>query len=104
MSYATAVKENREPPSQQPHPDTALLNTEHTENVSLPDGASTKVNVAPPDFKDHPKVRFRQLVQVYNPPMSLIEYPIFMSLVIVCQLDSPPHNRPTKKFLLHKVA
>ena len=55
MSYATVTKENREPPSQQPHPDTALLNTERTE-TSLPDGSSTKVNVAPTDFKEHPKV------------------------------------------------
>jgi len=48
------TKENREPPSQQPHPDTALLNTERSE-ASLPDGSSTKVNVAPTDFKENPK-------------------------------------------------
>jgi hypothetical protein len=62
MSYATVAKENREPASQQPHPETALLNTERTEGVSLPDGDSTKVNVAPADFKEHPKVRSRWLV------------------------------------------
>lgn len=61
MSYAAITKENREPLSQQPHPDTALLNlTPPSESeVTLPDGDSTKVSVAPADYKEHPKVRSR---------------------------------------------
>jgi len=60
MSYASVARENREPLSQQPHPDTALLNTERTEQVSLPDGDSTKVSIAPADFKEHPKSAAQQ--------------------------------------------
>jgi len=57
MSYAAVTKENREPLSQQPHPDTGLLNTEPPAEgeVQLPDGDSTKVTVAPSDWKEHPK-------------------------------------------------
>lgn len=57
MSYAAVTKENREPLSEQPHPDTGLLNTEPAgTDVTLPDGDSTKVTIAPADFKEHPRV------------------------------------------------
>jgi len=55
MSYANITKENREPLSQQPHPDTSLLNTESSEDVVSPDLDSSKVNVVPADYRDHPK-------------------------------------------------
>lgn len=57
MSYAAVTKEHREPLSQQPHPDTGLLNTEPSDDVVTPNLDSSKVTVAPADFKDHPKVR-----------------------------------------------
>lgn len=61
MSYAAVTKENREPLSEQPHPDTALLNTAPPAEgeVGLPDGDSTKVTVVPSDWKENPKVRHR---------------------------------------------
>jgi len=55
MSYASVAKDNREPLSQQPHPDTALLNTERTEEVSLPDADNTKVSIVLPEYDEHPK-------------------------------------------------
>ena len=84
MSYATVAKENREPPSQQPRPDTALLNTEPSE-TSLPDGDSTKVNVAPADFKEHPKVcscshaSEHQMCRRLSSPCSMLHALLFMS-------------------------
>jgi hypothetical protein len=59
MSYAQVASEHRAPTSQQPHPDTALLNTapKIDTDVTLPDGSSEKVTIAPADYKLHPKVR-----------------------------------------------
>ncbi|KAF8322191.1 hypothetical protein DL93DRAFT_2124049 [Clavulina sp. PMI_390] len=56
-SYAAITKENREPLSEQPHPDTALLNTEPPApgETSLPDGDSSKITVAPAGWKEEPK-------------------------------------------------
>lgn len=56
MSYAAVTKEHREPLSEQPHPDTGLLNTEPAgTDVVIPDGDSTKVTIAPADYKEHPR-------------------------------------------------
>jgi len=52
MSYASVASHNAPPPSRQPHPDPALLNTRR-ESHDLVDDTS-KVNMAPNDFKSNP--------------------------------------------------
>ncbi|KAL5523417.1 hypothetical protein ACEPAG_7590 [Sanghuangporus baumii] len=53
MSYADVTAQNAQPFSQQPKPDSALLNTIPPTTSHVADDAS-KVNVVAPDFKDHP--------------------------------------------------
>jgi len=65
LSYAQVASEHRAPPSQQPHPDTGLLNTTPTDpvEVTIPDGASEKVTIAPADYKEHPKAAANRIAQ-----------------------------------------
>ncbi|KIJ61358.1 hypothetical protein HYDPIDRAFT_31442 [Hydnomerulius pinastri MD-312] len=53
MSYAKVAAHNAPPSSQQPHPDPALLNTEHGSVDSVADDIA-KVNIVPSDFKQRP--------------------------------------------------
>lgn len=53
MSYAQVTAENREPLSQQPHPDLALLNTTPpTSAIPNGTGSSDKVAVASAAYKE----------------------------------------------------
>ncbi|KAH8080292.1 hypothetical protein BXZ70DRAFT_1073796 [Cristinia sonorae] len=51
MSYASVAAHNAPPPSQQPHVDLGLLNTEPPSADNIAEDA-TKVNLVPPGFKD----------------------------------------------------
>ncbi|KAF8332716.1 uncharacterized protein EI90DRAFT_3145387 [Cantharellus anzutake] len=53
MSYASVVAAGAPPLSAQPHPDTALLNTEQGETQLS--SADSKITVAPADFKKNPR-------------------------------------------------
>ncbi|KAI0743946.1 hypothetical protein C8Q80DRAFT_1272567 [Daedaleopsis nitida] len=53
MSYASVAAHNAPPPSQQPHPDPALLTTEPPSADNIAEDAA-KVNIVAPDFKQHP--------------------------------------------------
>ncbi|RPD53508.1 hypothetical protein L227DRAFT_581275 [Lentinus tigrinus ALCF2SS1-6] len=53
MSYASVAAHNAPPPSEQPHPDPALLTTELPSADNIADDAA-KLNVVAPDFKEHP--------------------------------------------------
>ncbi|KAI0745318.1 hypothetical protein C8Q76DRAFT_806736 [Earliella scabrosa] len=53
MSYASVAAQNAPPPSQQPHPDPALLTTEPPSASNIADDAA-KLNVVAPDFKSNP--------------------------------------------------
>ncbi|KAH9892744.1 hypothetical protein C8Q73DRAFT_746532 [Cubamyces lactineus] len=53
MSYASVAAQNAPPPSQQPHPDPALLTTERPTADNIAEDAA-KLNVVAPDFKQHP--------------------------------------------------
>ncbi|KAI0358604.1 hypothetical protein OH77DRAFT_1502450 [Trametes cingulata] len=53
MSYASVAAQNAPPPSQQPHPDPALLTTEPPSADNIAEDAA-KLNVVAPDFKKHP--------------------------------------------------
>ncbi|RDX54970.1 hypothetical protein OH76DRAFT_1478465 [Lentinus brumalis] len=53
MSYASVAAHNAPPPSQQPHPDPALLTTEPPSADNIADDAA-KLNIVSPDFKSHP--------------------------------------------------
>ena len=52
MSYASTAAHNAPPPSQQPHPDPALLNTTPPTHDNVVHD-STKVNIVAPDFKQN---------------------------------------------------
>src|SRR4051812_30025494 len=54
MSYASIAAQNAPPLSEQPHPDTALLNTDPPTAPSTADDAA-KVNVVAPDFRENPQ-------------------------------------------------
>jgi len=53
MSYASVAAHNAPPPSEQPQPDTSLLNTSPPKHPNLADDAA-KVNIVAPDFKEEP--------------------------------------------------
>ncbi|GBE80965.1 hypothetical protein SCP_0306880 [Sparassis crispa] len=54
MSYASVAAQNAPPPSAQPHPDPALLNTTAPSADNIADDAA-KVNLVAPDFTSHPQ-------------------------------------------------
>ncbi|KAG8753312.1 hypothetical protein FRC14_006149 [Serendipita sp. 396] len=54
MSYAQVTAHNAPPPSQQPHADLRLLNTERGVEHAHPDVDMGHVSVVPHDFKQHP--------------------------------------------------
>ncbi|KAI1795497.1 hypothetical protein LXA43DRAFT_970433 [Ganoderma leucocontextum] len=53
MSYASVAAQNAPSPSQQPHPDPALLNTEPPSADNIADDAA-KINLVSSDFKQNP--------------------------------------------------
>ncbi|OBZ68151.1 hypothetical protein A0H81_11885 [Grifola frondosa] len=54
MSYASVAAQNIPSPSQQPHPDQALFNTDPPTADNIADDAA-KLNIVSPDFKAHPE-------------------------------------------------
>jgi len=54
MSYASVTAHNAPPLDQQPHPDTALLNTTPPTAAAVANDTS-KVNLVPPDFRENPQ-------------------------------------------------
>ncbi|KAG8814508.1 hypothetical protein FRC17_001100 [Serendipita sp. 399] len=54
MSYAQVASHNAPPPSQQPHADLGLLNTDRGVEHPPPDVDMAKVTVVSHDFKEHP--------------------------------------------------
>ncbi|KZS98306.1 hypothetical protein SISNIDRAFT_448509 [Sistotremastrum niveocremeum HHB9708] len=68
MSYASVASHNAPPPSQQPHPDHGLLNTQR-ETPGLVDD-TTKVNMAPRDFKSNPHTTTSEQVIIEQYPES----------------------------------
>jgi len=69
MSYAAVAAHNAPPPSEQPHPDPALLNVPNLATAPPPaaDDAS-KVNVVASDFKEHPATLTSEYVNSFPPP------------------------------------
>lgn len=71
MSYASVAAHNAPPPSEQPHPDPALLTTAADVESTTPADDGAKVNVVPSDFKEHPSTLTSEVAESildYTPP------------------------------------